>query len=606
MIDIDFYASEAPGRGPSFWRFNASLLKDNIYTEQVKQGFRMAMIKYQDIEDKGLKWDLIKMELRSSTICYSKTKAKETREQIKETMIQVDKLEKEINKNPTEESLKEYHEKKKFIENYNNEKAKGILIRSKADWAELGERNTKFFLNLEKRNHDMKCITKLINEQEEEIGEPEKILEYEETFYKNLYSLKMDKTDAAQSEQAGKVFKDESIPKLSETDKLSCENPITMKEIGEALKELDNGKSPGSDGFTTDFYKFFWSTIKEMVLENFEHANQTGKLSIDQRRGVINLIPKKDKDPRYLKNWRPISLLNTDYKIITKVLATRIKKVLPTVINPDQVAYLKQRFIGQNIRTILDIMGYTKLRDKNGIIAFLDFEKAFDTIKWNVIYDALALFNVGPQFISWVHTIYNESVACVTNNGFSSPFFGLQRGVRQGCPLSPYLFIMVVELLANKIRQDKNIKGIKVGSTEIKLVQMADDTTVFVEDPDSLENALKLLATFERYAGLKLNKTKTEAMWLGKDRNRTTTPVDVKWVKQVHALGIFFSYDTDLVIQKNFMDRAKEFKRILDMWLQRDLSLIGKITILKSLAFSKVIYQCGVMTTPTNLYRVDY
>jgi hypothetical protein len=115
-----------------------------------------------------------------------------------------------------------------------------------------------------------------------------------------------------------------------------------------------------------------------------------------------------------------------------------------------------------------------------------------------------------------------------------------------------------------------------------------------------LENTLKLLATLEQYAGLKLNKTKTEAMWLGKDRNKNTTPVAVKWVKQVHALGIFFSYNTDSVVLKNFMDRAKEFKRVLDMWLQRDLSLIGKITILKSLAFSKVIYQCGVMTTPPN------
>jgi hypothetical protein len=244
-------------------------------------------------------------------------------------------------------------------------------------------------------------------------------------------------------------------------------------------------------------------------------------------------------------------------------------------------------------------MGYTKLMDKKGIIAFLDFEKAFDTIQWSVIYDALTQFNIGPNFIHWVHTIYNESAACVTNNGFASSFFTLERGVRQGCPLSPYLFIAVVELLANKIRKSDNIKGIVIGSTEIKLVQMADDTTVFVSDPDSLENTLKILALFEQYAGLKLNKTKTEAMWLGKDRNSPQTPLGIKWVKDVHSLGIFFSYNTDSVIQKNVDDRAKEFKRILDMWMQRDLSLIGKITILKSLAFSKVIYQCGVMDFKT-------
>jgi hypothetical protein len=157
---------------------------------------------------------------------------------------------------------------------------------------------------------------------------------------------------------------------------------------------------------------------------------------------------------------------------------------------------------------------------------------------------------------------------------------------------------MVVELLAHKIRKSKDIKGIKVGNTEIKLVQMADDTTVFVEDPNSLENIFKLLALFEQYAGLKLNKTKTEAMWVGRNINNQTTPLGIAWVKQVHSLGIFFSYDTDSVVQKNFMDRAKEFKKVLDIWLQRNLSLIGKIAVLKSLAFSKIIYQCGVMVSP--------
>jgi hypothetical protein len=301
-------------------------------------------------------------------------------------------------------------------------------------------------------------------------------------------------------------------------------------------------------------------------MDSINSAKQTGKLSIDQRRGIINLIPKKNKDPRYLKNWRPISLLNTDYKIITKVLASRLKDVLPTVINPDQVAYLKNRFIGQNIRTIFDLMDYTKLMDKEGIIVFLDFEKAFDTINWKAIFDALTAFNIGPNFIAWVHTIYNESEACVTNNGYSSIFFGLQRGVRQGCPLSAYLFIMVVELLANQIRKSKEIKGILVGDTEIKLVQMADDTTTFVQDINSLENIFKILETFRLYAGLKLNKSKTEAMWIGRNMYRPDKPLDIKWVREVHALGIFFSYEADSVVQKNFMDRAKEMKKILDIW----------------------------------------
>ena len=596
LIDLDFYKSETPVRGPSFWHFNASLLKDKKYIEQINTCYNDSVIKYNDIEDKGLKWDLIKMEMRSSTICYSKTKSKENKEQINKTILLVNNLEKELNDQASDDILKRYNDAKKEIEEYNNIKANGALIRSKIEWAEFGEKNTKFFLNLEKRNHNLKCITKLIDDKDKEITLPEDILKYEESFYKELYSDTANLNN--EQKEAAKYFKDETLPKLTEDDKKSCEDELTLKEIGEALKQLQNGKSPGSDGFTTDFYKFFWSKIKHTVLESLINAKNTGKLSIDQKRGIINLIPKKDKDPRYIKNWRPISLLNTDYKIITKTLANRIKKVLPKIINPDQVAYLKDRFIGQNIRTILDVMGYTKLADKNGIIAFLDFEKAFDTIKWNVIYDALKMFNLGDTFINWVKTIYMESEACVTNNGYSSPFFKLKRGVRQGCPLSAYLFIMVVELLAHKIRINKDIKGIKIGETEIKLVQMADDTTTFIEDQQSLENMFKVIKTFETYAGLKLNKAKTEAMWIGKNLNNNQAPLNIKWVKQVHALGIFFSYNTDSVVMKNFMDRAKEFKRILDLWRQRDLSILGKITILKSLAFSKIIYQCAVLATP--------
>jgi hypothetical protein len=157
---------------------------------------------------------------------------------------------------------------------------------------------------------------------------------------------------------------------------------------------------------------------------------------------------------------------------------------------------------------------------------------------------------------------------------------------------------MVVELLANKIRNTKEIKGIKIGTIEIKIIQMADDTTVFVEDLNSLNKTLEIIESFHLFAGLKLNKSKTEAMWLGSWRNCDSQPLELTWVKEVHSLGIFFSYNTDYVAQKNFSDKAKAFERVLNLWSQRDLSLIGKIALLKSLAFSLITYQCCSLTVP--------
>jgi hypothetical protein len=281
-----------------------------------------------------------------------------------------------------------------------------------------------------------------------------------------------------------------------------------------------------------------------LVFESLSHSVTKGELSIDQRRGIINLIPKKDKDIRMLKNWRPISLLNTDYKVLTKCLATRLKKILPTVIHPDQVAYLKGRYIGQNIRTIVNIMHYTDEKDLGGLIAFLDFEKAFNSIDWRVIDEALSCFNIGQEFREWVKRVYKNTQSCVTNCGFSSKNVDITRGVRQGCPLSAYLFIVVVEILAIKIRKHKDIKGINIGNSEVKVVQMADDTTSFLKDSESLKVLLDTLEKFHSYAGLKLNLSKSEILWLGKDKNSNFAPHGLKCVKGVKALGIHFSYDS--------------------------------------------------------------
>ena len=176
-------------------------------------------------------------------------------------------------------------------------------------------------------------------------------------------------------------------------------------------------------------------------------------LSEEQKLGIINLIPKKDKDKSNLKNWRPISLLNCDYKILTKILANRLLKVLPELINTDQSGYVPDRFIGTNIRKLEDCIAFLKRHRKNGIIVNIDYEKAFDSLEHNLIYYTLENLNFGKQFISYIKTIYNNINSKVSNAGHLSDKFKLTRGVRQGCPLSPYLFIICVETLANSIRK---------------------------------------------------------------------------------------------------------------------------------------------------------
>ena len=256
---------------------------------------------------------------------------------------------------------------------------------------------------------------------------------------------------------------------------------------------------------------------------------EKGIMSPSQRQAVITLIEKKDQDRCDLKNWRPISLLNVDAKIASKVIAERMKRVLPNLVHNNQTGYIPGRNISENIRSILDIMEYTKAKKLPGLLLFIDFEKAFDSLEWEFLEKCLIRFGFGPDFIRWVSIFYNDIQSCIINNGLCSHYFKIGRGIRQGDPLSPYLFVTAVETLAITIRNQESIKGITINGLETKLLQFADDTIAVLSDLDSARALFKILERFEKASGLKLNVTKTEAMWVGSLQNCDDQPLGVEW-----------------------------------------------------------------------------
>ncbi len=152
-------------------------------------------------------------------------------------------------------------------------------------------------------------------------------------------------------------LKNSNMKKLTQDEARFCEQPITENEILHSLKNLHNQKTPGADGLPADFYKFFWIDIKNLLMNNILYAIDSGELSVEQKRGIITLLPPPppNKNKPHLKNCRPISLLNTDYKLIAKLIANRFKEVLPSIIDYDQFGYFSGRYIGQNICLLMDI-----------------------------------------------------------------------------------------------------------------------------------------------------------------------------------------------------------------------------------------------------------
>ena len=603
-LKVQFLNSQK--RGMSYWKFNNKLLNDKTYINLIKEELQnISSCDY--FKNKNLQWDFVKCQIRTITIAYSKTKCKEAKEKEKKVKTELEKLEQKIIGCSNETILLDYFKMKEQWEQIEMSKAEGAIMRSRTQWVEMGEKNTKYFLNLEKRNYNQKYIKKLIC-NEETITDPFEILNEEKKFYENLYTSKVKTKGKNIDSFLSKI----NVPQLSDTEKTVCDSPLCMAEIASALKELKNDKTPGNDGFTTNFYKFFWPDIKNLLFATYNYSYQMELLTDDQRRSILNLIPKPDKDLRLLKNWRPVSILNTDYKILTKALANRLQLVLPNLIDNDQAGYIKNRYIGENVRIIEDVMTYTNLKNLTGYIVLLDFEKAFDSIEWSYLFKTLETFNFGPNFQKWIRILYTNIESTVSNNGYFSSYFKLSRGIRQGCPISALLFLLVAETMACSVRNNELIKGISIENEIFKICQLADDTTIFVKDLQSIETLMTFLQRFYEYTGLKINIDKSQVVPIGKVKlQNLKLPISIKKMavnnKGFKTLGVWFSYDIQEAISLNFNEKIEKIEKILNIWKTRKLSWKGKILILKSLILPQITYLLSVCYCPDRiLMKIDH
>lgn len=311
---------------------------------------------------------------------------------------------------------------------------KGLMVRARAKWIEEGKKPIKYFLALEKRNYINKTISKIANDSGVLITNQQEILNEIKYFYQTLYSNKDNDLNDVVIEE----IIDKSLVNILDRNMYEkLEGKITYSEALETLKNMKNDKLPGSDGFTAELKIFFLERYMPLLVNVSYESFEKGLLSTTQKLGIIYILPKEDKCREYLKYWRPISLLNVSYKLISVCIANRLKQVLDYIINENQKDFLKGRFIGENTRFVYDIINETKIRQIPGMILLIDFEKAFDSISWSFMFKALKFFNFGPNIIRWVKTCYTVAKLCVIQNGIFSDFFNIGRGCRQGDPISP-------------------------------------------------------------------------------------------------------------------------------------------------------------------------
>ena len=556
---------------------------------------------------KRLHWEVIKLAITGSTIQYATRKKKSDTNKIQALERKLRTWQRELEEsNFATKPEKQVIEIQKELAELYAKKTQGAMLRCAANWAEAAGKSTKYFLNLEKSKYNNKTLHRVQTEKGFITENEEEIMAELTKYYKELYA-EFPKVEKYHSDYLSNL----DILQLTKENIIMLESELTLKELGEALKQLKNGKAPGIDGIPCDLLKMFWGKLKYFMLELYREIIKEGKLHIMARQGLISLLEKLDRNPLLILNWRPITLLTADYKILAKVIALRLQVVLPELVHESQTGFMKGRNIGENIIKLQCLMEYVEKFRESGVIISFDFEKAFDKLRWNRLEQNLEAFGFQQEFIKLVQILYNDVYSAVLNNGKRGDFFQVFKGCRQGCPSSALIFLLNIEVLGLKIRSNVEIKGLEMFKIEIKAAQYADDIWVALFPTEkNIDRLLNEMHEFQEYSGMKINFEKSKAFKIGPCRYsdaKFITQRTIAWTQEpVKILGIWIHPDSQKLFQYNYFDTLKKCRVILKQWSTRKISWLGKITVINSLIASMFAYKLRTLPSPPKSFYGEF
>lgn len=579
------------GRGGGIWCLNTSLLKEETYKELIINCVKEKMSEQAVERNVGLWWESVKDKIKQISIKYSKRRhfmRKRKEEELKEKIAKELEMVESDPRHNLEVLLKLQNE----LHEYEKTECQGAIIRSKAQYAIEGEKCTSFFLSMEKQKQKGNYIEELENAKGELVNDLVGVLETAESFYRNLF-----KKDVLENECVRKVTEMVKV-KISENEKKACDEDITNVEIRDAIANSQLNKSPGSDGLPNEFYKTFVDILAPILLRVYKFMEKEQVVPESMSMGVVTILYKKRGSKLKLENYRPLSLLNTDYKIIAKVLASRMKKVIGGIIASTQTYSVPGRDITDTICTIRDVAHYMQ-KNKGGILLSLDLNKAFDRVDHHFLFKTMERFGFGERMVSWIELLYRNAKSCVKCNGVLTNTFPLERSVRQGCPLSAILYTISMEPLAALIKGDTRIRGIDIPGGGLSVIhQYADDTTITVRDNRSVKMVMEHLDIYGKAAGAKINVDKSEIMYMG-NTNERVCEIPFKVAEgSVKILGIDIGKNEKDARDMTWTGVINKLKQTLNFWKQRGLRLRGKVIVVNALIMSKLVYIIGALDMP--------
>ena len=432
FVYLEFNLQMTTPRGPGIWKFNNSLLQDEKFCSAISDLITQFLRFRSSFPSDSILWDQLKQEIKWFTIKYSLSRCRQLsleRILITNRLIFLKRCLAAGCTFAKNEIIKLETQLSQLLD----QQLEGAKIRSRAKWLEEGETPSRYFLHLENERHAKAFVSSIYDPSGTEVFSLTEIINAHTAFYTELFSCGNVNLDSQQN-----LFSYVTA-RLSDSDRTACEGPLTLAEATEALRWANRNKSPGADSLSVEFYSHFWDSLGEVLVAVFNQGLQNRELPNSMKASITQLVHKKD-DKRNLKNWRPISLLNVDYKICAKAVSIRLAKVLGSIVDPDQTCSIPGRTIFSNLALLRDTLAFIERKNETGILLSLDQEKAFDRVDRSFLSNLLQHFGFGQWFQACIATLYKGAYTQILVNDFLTEPIYLARGVRQGDALSLMLY----------------------------------------------------------------------------------------------------------------------------------------------------------------------
>jgi ribonuclease HI/exonuclease III len=477
-------------------------------------------------------------------------------------------------------------------------------MKSRALWLQDGDKNTGFFHKHTQSRINYNSIEE-IHMQEQVYRDAHSIKEAAHIHFKNLYSATM--TDDLNP----LAYPISEVPNLITRDENHALNrPISDQEIKQVVFNMHPDKAPGPDGFTARFFTQCWDIIHKDLCKMVRKSQVCTRLGGSTNSSFLALIPK-EKGAKTFNRFRPISLCNTGYKIITKIIANRIKKILPKLIPENQGGFVHGRQILDNIILVQEAIHTSCKKREKGMVVKLDLANAFDRVRHDFLFIVMSKFGFSQKFIGWIKACIAAPWIAPLINGRPAKFFQASRGLRQGCPMSPMLYVIQAAVLSYQLQScllNRSIPGIQItpSTKEVSHAQFADDTLLLgaasIKSARSFNTELDL---YKSCSGSEINYNKCKIYgW-------NCSPQDMQQIGRILNMEGLTVWDNFIylgipifkgrALVAHWLPMVDKIKHKIQVWGANWLNRAGKVVLMNSVLSSLPIYQCSVLIAPKTI-----